>query len=92
MKIICKLFSFIIGVIYFLCAGIGSLLVLPCNVVSALCCLAGVILLISGGFVNWREYLPCFGIGILIYIIPIVLVSGLGKLLLWIDENCFRKY
>ena len=91
MKIIGRLLSFIIGVLYFICAAIGSLLVLPCRAITLICCLAGVILMISGGFINWKEYVPCFGIGIIFLVVPVIMVSGLGKVLLWIDETCFRK-
>ena len=92
MKIICKLCSLIIGVLYFINATIGSLLVIPCRIITVLCLLAGIILMIGGGFTNWEEYLPCMGIGILIYLIPIILVGGFGKVLLWIDETCFRRF
>lgn len=91
MKIIGKLFSFLIGILYFINAAIGSLLVLPCRAITALCCLAGVVLMISGGFINWKEYVPCFGIGIVFSLVPVIMVSGFGKVLLWVDETCCRK-
>lgn len=91
MKIIGRLLSFIIGVLYFICAAIGSLLVLPCRVITVLCCLAGVVIMINGRFANWKEFIPYFLIGILIYLLPVILVGGLGKFLLWIDEICFQK-
>ena len=70
MRVLFRVIDFIVTILYFVFVTVGSLLVIPCRLLSVLLFVGTMIILIDTGLNNWRDVVPYWGIGILLNLFP----------------------
>ena len=89
MRVLFKVIDFIITILYFVFVTVGSLLVIPCRLLSVLLFAGTMIILIDIGLNNWRDVVPYWGISILLSLLPSFISVYMGQFLLYIKNRMY---
>lgn len=87
MRVLFRVIDFIVTILYFVFVTVGSLLVIPCRLLSVLLFVGTMIILIDTGLNNWRDVVPYWGIGILLNLFPSFVSIYFARFLLCIKNK-----
>lgn len=88
MRLIIKLLGLMISITYFLLAAMGSLLVLPCKLLSIIFVIGGIVFIFDTG-TGWGMVVICFVSSVLVHLLPTFLAIYVGRFLLWIKDRMY---
>jgi len=89
MRVLFRVIDLIVTILYFVFVTVGSLLVIPCRLLSVLLFVGTMIILIDTGLNNWRDVVPYWGISILLSLLPSFISVYMGQFLLYIKNRMY---